>query len=132
MKPISDRHPLTETDLDCALGSASDSILPSSGFAARVIAAVHTEADAPAPIPFPWKRAVPGFIAALAAIVLLFATLPSAVESAIVSARQTSIPLHSQIAATLLGHHGSAAWIAASLALSLGCLLFSRRLITGR
>jgi hypothetical protein len=46
-------------DLDRIL-SADDSIVPSSGFAARVMAAVHTEAAAPPPIPLPWRRLAVG------------------------------------------------------------------------
>ena len=46
-----------------------DEILPSSGFTAAVMEAVRREAAAPAPIPFPWKRALPVMI--LAAIVLV-------------------------------------------------------------
>lgn len=35
-------------------------IIPSSGFVKSVMAAVRSEAAAPPPIPFPWKRALPG------------------------------------------------------------------------
>lgn len=57
--------------LDEALGGAlseeRDGILPSSGFADSVMAAVRSEG--PAPLHFPWKRALPGLIAGIAAIV---------------------------------------------------------------
>ena len=36
-----------------------DEITPSSGFVTSVMEAVHLEAAAPPPIPFPWKRALP-------------------------------------------------------------------------
>jgi hypothetical protein len=42
--------------------SRDDDILPSSGFAASVMDAVRREAAAPPPIPFPWKRALPGVV----------------------------------------------------------------------
>jgi hypothetical protein len=42
--------------------SRDDEILPSSGFAASVMDAVRREAAAPPPIPFPWKRALPGVV----------------------------------------------------------------------
>lgn len=48
-----------------------DQILPSSGFAASVMDTITQEAAAPAPIPFPWKVAVPGFVALLAGFVIL-------------------------------------------------------------
>jgi hypothetical protein len=39
-----------------------EEILPSSGFAVSVMDAVRREAAAPPPIPFPWKRALPGLV----------------------------------------------------------------------
>ncbi|HEX7286459.1 MAG TPA: hypothetical protein VF532_09765 [Candidatus Angelobacter sp.] len=41
-----------------------EEILPSSGFTASVMDAVRREAQAPAPIPFPWARALPGMVVA--------------------------------------------------------------------
>ena len=48
---------------------SEEEILPSSGFAASVMEAVRREASAPPPIPFPWKRALPGAVFAAAALV---------------------------------------------------------------
>lgn len=59
---------MDDADIDRML-SRQDEILPSSGFAVSVMDAVRSEADAPPPIPFPWKRALPA--AALAAAALL-------------------------------------------------------------
>jgi hypothetical protein len=42
--------------------SREDEILPSSGFATSGMDAVRREAAAPPPIPFPWKRALPGLV----------------------------------------------------------------------
>lgn len=41
-----------------------EELVPSSGFLSAVMERVREEAAAPPPIPFPWKRAVPGFIVA--------------------------------------------------------------------
>jgi len=58
-----------------------DEILPSSGFAASVMDAVRREAAAPPPIPFPWKRALPGLVAASAALaIVLSAAITSIVR----------------------------------------------------
>jgi hypothetical protein len=68
--------PLTEAELDAALASRHDDILPSSGFAGSVMAAIGS--DGPAPIPFPWKRIGPLFAAApvaLAWIVFIVVTV---------------------------------------------------------
>ena len=50
--------------------SKQDGILPSSGFTASVMDAVRREAAAPAPIPFPWKRALPAVV--VAALVVIY------------------------------------------------------------
>jgi len=47
-------------------------ITPSSGFVRSVMAAVRSEAAAPPPIPFPWKRALPGLAVCVFAIVWAF------------------------------------------------------------
>ena len=121
-------HPrLTDAQLQRALNAPGDSIVPSSGFADSVMAAVREEATAPAPIPFPWKRALPGVTAALAALSLLAVVLislaralmhaPAAPASAI-----ASFALHVNSAETL-------AWTLLVSAL-LGTLLFCRRLLS--
>lgn len=43
-------------------------LVPSSGFLAAVMERVRDEAIAPRPIPFPWKRALPGMVLAAGAI----------------------------------------------------------------
>lgn len=48
-----------------------NTIVPSSGFASSVMAAVRRDTEAPPPIPFPWKRALPGFIVCIAAAAVL-------------------------------------------------------------
>lgn len=52
---------------------SEEEILPSSGFAASVMEAVRREAAAPPPIPFPWKRALPGAMFAAATLVGILA-----------------------------------------------------------
>ena len=130
MNPKATHPQLTEADLDRALGPSSDSILPSSGFALGVMAAIHEEAAAPVPIPFPWKRAVPGFIAVAAAIGLLLAAIPALLRS-LAARPAVTIPWH--MATPVLVNHGSnATWITASLLLSLAGLLFCHHLIARR
>jgi hypothetical protein len=46
-------------DIDLILGR-DDRIVPSFGFTASVMDRVTREASAPSPIPFPWRRALPG------------------------------------------------------------------------
>jgi hypothetical protein len=61
---------MSDGDVDRIL-SRRDEILPSSGFVHSVMEAVHQEASAPPPIPFPWKRAAPFVILGVAALVLV-------------------------------------------------------------
>ena len=63
--PISD-------PLDAVLLSefnSAEQLRPSSGFVLSVMDAVHEEAIGLPPIPFPWKRILPGAIATLCALV---------------------------------------------------------------
>jgi hypothetical protein len=53
---------MRDSEIDRILAE-EDTILPSSGFADSVMEAVRREAQAPAPIQFPWKRALPGLAA---------------------------------------------------------------------
>ena len=54
---------MTDERIDEILGTEEE-LVPSSGFLAAVMERVREEAAAPPPIPFPWKRAVPGFVVA--------------------------------------------------------------------
>lgn len=58
-------------DLDRIL-STEQEIIPSSGFVAAVMDTVRHDAAAPPPIPFPWKRALPGLCAAGIALASVF------------------------------------------------------------
>jgi hypothetical protein len=53
--------------------SRDHEIVPSNGFAARVMQAVRRETSEPPPIAFPWRRALPGLSAAAVALVTLLA-----------------------------------------------------------
>lgn len=61
---------IREEEIDRIL-SREDEILPSSGFAVSVMDAVRREAAAPPPIPFPWKRALPGLVVGGLAVALV-------------------------------------------------------------
>ena len=59
-----DQVEMEPTAIDRILATEED-LVPSSGFLASVMERVHDEAAAPAPIPFPWKRAIPGMLLAV-------------------------------------------------------------------
>ncbi|HUC43075.1 MAG TPA: hypothetical protein VMR65_03475 [Candidatus Sulfotelmatobacter sp.] len=52
---------MKDNEIDRALSGEAD-ILPSSGFARSVMEAVVREAQAPPPIPFPWRKLVPATV----------------------------------------------------------------------
>jgi hypothetical protein len=62
---------MNRDDLDRILAQEKE-ILPSSGFAASVMEAVRGEAAAPPPLPFPWKRALPGVVVSCLVLLWVF------------------------------------------------------------
>ena len=115
---------MTNEDLDRIL-SGEGEIVPSAGFTALVMEKVRLEETAPPPIPFPWKRALPGLVVvglALGAVLVglaevvwrAWATPPAATEELVVQ------PLPVALYAVL----GS---VALALLISLAALLRSDR-----
>ena len=101
-------------DLDRLLSRDSE-IVPSSGFILSVMDAVRSESSVP-PLQFPWKLALPGLIATIVVIVLVFSTgfaqlLHNAVDS------------QSQIAV-----HPAVLWTASALLLTFVLLILAMRL----
>ena len=123
---------LTDVRMDAALDAREDWILPSSGFAEAVMAAVHRENEAPEPIPFPWRRALPGLVAGAVALlgcvavcVYLLASaaaVPAAASGAWLNWQGAMTAWLSRAAFPGIG------WLALSLAIPLLCLVILRRL----
>ena len=112
---------MRDEEIDRVLGGEED-ILPSSGFHASVMDAVHREATSPSPIPFPWKRAWPAFAAAALALfgsaVLLLeaaASGPPVFDALFSAARSFGAP-----------------WIALAAVATAGPLLLTRHLVEER
>jgi hypothetical protein len=118
---------MRDDDLDRIL-SQEEEILPSSGFAASVMDAVRQESSMPAPIPFPWKRALPGVVAAALTLVLaVVATVAHwnrGSEVQRLPAEWWPIIARSVEVATSTGM----GWIALALLLTLVSVMFSLRL----
>lgn len=112
--------------LDNILAGEPD-MVPSSGFLASVMERVTEEAAVPPPIPFPWKRAIPGLI--LAAGVLGWGGVELAryvISGApLASLRHIAVPAH------IPAQMDSGLWTAVACGVSIASWLLARR-IAGR
>jgi apolipoprotein N-acyltransferase len=102
-----------------------EELIPTSGFLLSVMERVEDEAAALPPIPFPWKRAVPGFL--LAAVVLVW----GAVEIVRYIFRDGVPHLAArqiQLSQSLTPAMRDVGWILAALAISATASLLARRL----
>jgi hypothetical protein len=102
--------------------AGEEELIPSSGFLASVMERVEEEAVAPPPIPFPWKRAIPGIVLTAGvfgwgAVELIRAGLPE----------MNSLP-PLQLPAALVAPAEQAGWVAMALGVSLLSWLLARRL----
>ena len=111
------------TKLDAMLASEEE-ILPSSGFLSAVMERVKEEASAPAPIPFPWKRAVPG----LAVVGGVIGWLVVELVRAAIAAMGHGAPMAVQIPPGLVQPMEQAGWVGLALAVSLASWMLARRL----
>jgi hypothetical protein len=127
---------LTEHEEDAMnrILSRDDELLPSSGFAASVMDAVRREAAAPAPIPFPWKRALPGVVVGF--LVLAWILMAWIVDMAR-SITAPAVPHFSDSSPSVASYlfHGNmpsaAGWIALGLVIALVSTKLSMRLGSG-
>jgi hypothetical protein len=121
---------MKQDEFDRAL-SEEIPIVSSSGFVNGVMEAVRQEASVPPPIPFPWKRALPGLaagIVTLAAMVLGLAT--SAARPAPTAPVQSKLIAVLHHAATIANEYGIN-WILLAMVITLACVMLSMRLTAG-
>jgi len=108
-----------------------EEILPSSGFVDSVMDAVRQEAATPPPIPFPWKRALPGLFVAV--LVLVSVLVSSATR--LIPPVPTRLPGTSAFALPSLletARFVGVDWIVLVLLLTLTSVVFSMRLTGAR
>jgi hypothetical protein len=114
--------------------SREDEILPSSGFAISVMDAVRREAAAPPPIPFPWKRALPGLVVAGLALVLVLvagiAAIAQLMRTSTTPQFSISLPSVPPIFQGNLEH--AVIWTVLALIVALASVKLSMRLGSGR
>jgi len=119
-----------QTNMNAPIDSilSEDELVPSSGFLAAVMDRVHEESRTPPPMPFPWKRAIPGFVLASGVFAWggfeLVRTTGPELSAAVVASPH--LPL---VVAQSLGRPLEAAgWLVVALAASLGAWVLSRSL----
>jgi hypothetical protein len=104
--------------------AGEEELIPSSGFLATMMERVREEAACPKPIPFPWLRALPGIVVAIAVLCWCGFEL---VRAGVASSREISFTdLHMAAAAGRAME--PAGWVGVALAASLLSWLLSRRL----
>ena len=117
------RKEMDQSRIDAILASEED-LIPSSGFLASVMESVREESRLPQPIPFPWKRIVPGIlltggILAWCVVELFRYVLPAVNWVSLIQPQQLAAyqrPLE------------QAGWVALALGVSLLSWLWSRHL----
>jgi len=122
---------MREHDLDRIL-SKDQEIVPSSGFVNSVMDSVRREALTPAPIPFPWKRALPGLASVVVSLGLLLIVGGAAFTPGIATPSQ---PLAGPFAYDRILEAARtirAGWIVLALLLSLASAKLSIRFTTLR
>ena len=117
--PIETSH----TEIDRILAT-EETLLPSSGFLASVMERVREEAAAPAPIPFPWKRALPGMVVAAG---ILGAGAFEFVRHALPPAGELTLAVP-QISVVALRPLEQVGWVVLALGASLFSWMLSKRL----
>ena len=126
---------MIDDNLDRIL-SQEEPIVPSSGFTARVMEAVEREATEPAPIRFPWMRALPGLIACLALASVLIVSFAESLRHSSVSAAgwMATSRLLPMLRQNLDGSGTLAltAWLVLALVLSLGTMQLALRIAGAR
>jgi hypothetical protein len=115
---------MTNERIDQILAKEQE-LVPSSGFLSSVMERVREEAAAPPPIPFPWKRFVPGIIVGAGVLGWGAVELVRFVAPRLHEVRLT--PPHIPPATTQPLEQ--AGWIVATLAVSLVSWMISRRAV---
>jgi len=114
---------MTDERLDRIL-AGEETLIPSSGFTAAVMGRVREEAAAPAPIPFPWKRILPGIVLGGAGLVWGAVELTRLAIAAARDPQSVALPVW----ASAMPSMESLEWVALALAVSATSWLVTRRI----
>ena len=118
---------MTDDDIESMLAD-EDVVLPSSGFEVSVMEAVHQESVKPPHLAFPWRRALPGMVALLAA----FGVATWSWIGALGNATPNTL-LDKQIRELIaVGTRSEVQWAAIAIVATILSVFFSLRLMRGR
>ena len=117
-----------QLDRTDAILASEEAIVPSSGFLAAVMERVQEEVRTPEPIPFPWKRAVPGFVViggvlCWGGVELVRIGVP-ALKGNLITAPHLSVAMTVPLQ--------QAGWVALAAGISLASWLLARKLVGRR
>ena len=125
-----------QQDMDAVELSRAESILaseepivPSSGFLAAVMERVKEESAMPAPIPFPWKRALPGAVVAAAILGWGGVEFVRWGASTIKEASFAVPHVSPGVAMAITQPFAHAGWVALAAGISLASWLLARKLV---
>ena len=121
---------MMQDEFDRAL-SGEIPIVPSAGFVNGVMEAVRREASAPPPIPFPWKRALPGLAAGVVALAAMIAILVKDASRAPAAASPQSRLIPALAHAASVADQYGINWILLAMVITVACVMVSMRLTAG-
>jgi hypothetical protein len=108
--------------------AGEEELIPASGFVASVMERIEEEARVPAPMAFPWRRAVPGMV--LAAGVFGWGGYEIAGQARAAARAMVFTAPHwpANLTANQVGPFGTAGWVVIALGISLASWMVSRRI----
>ena len=104
--------------------AGEEELIPASGFAASVMERIEEEARVPAPIAFPWRRAVPGMVLAVG----VFGWGGYEIAGQARAAASLLVFTAPHWPANLTQSFGAAGWVLIALGISLASWMVSRRI----
>ncbi len=127
MKTTGNGKEMSASPIDRIL-AGEEELIPASGFVASVMERIQEEARVPAPMAFPWRRAVPGMV--LAAGVFGWGGYEMARQASTEASLLTFTAPHltADWPANFVQSFGPVGWVVIALGLSLASWILSRRI----
>jgi hypothetical protein len=112
--------------------AGEEELIPASGFVASVMERIEEEARVPAPIAFPWRRAVPGMVLAVGVFgwggYEIAGQARAAARAMVFTVPHLTADWPANLTANFSGPFGAAGWVVIALGISLASWMVSRRI----